>query len=230
MAGILAIGETLGGPEADYGLNKLNQMTDMWAADRLTIYRAQRTGPFTLVAGTGSYAVGDDATWDIARPLWIDGAGVVIDPSIAIPVEIELDVLLNKEWQQVSNKTLQSTLPQRIWYDRTFPNGTVYVHPIPSTATPTIYLYLPIAVTEFTALSTTISLPPGYRMALISNLAELMCLGLKPCPPDVLKLATLSLGTIKGVNLTEQIDALECDPALRPNNGAYFDYRTGGFR
>lgn len=231
MAGITAMGETLGGDQVSYGLNKLNQMVDLWAADRLTIYRTQRAGGFNLTASTASYTIGAGATWSVARPSWIDGAGVVVDPSATYPVELPLQVLTNIEWQRVLVKTITSALPQAIWYDRTYTSsgyGTVYVYPIPNTATPDIYLYLPIAVTEF-ALVDTIAQPPGYRIALISNLAILMALGLREIPADVQALAITSKGQIKSVNLAAQMNPMACDPAVMSGGGA-FNFYTGNIR
>lgn len=230
MAGIAAIGETLDGGQADYCFSKVNQMVDMWAADRLTIYRSQRIAGLNLVSGTASYTIGSAGTWVVARPLWIDGAGVIIDPGATSPVEVPIRVLTTREWQDVTVKTIRSPLPQAIWYDRTFANGTVYVYPVPNSSTPDIVLYIPIAVTEFTALGDTISLPPGYRMALVSNLAVLLCAGAREVPAVVGALAVMSLGQLKGVNLVDQMDPLKCDPAVLQRGGGQWNFYTGGVR
>ena len=232
MAGIAAIGETLDGGTADYGLSKLNQMVDMWAADRLAIYRTQRVSGLNLVSGTASYTIGAGATWNVARPSWIDGAGVIVDPSATYPVELAIEVFTNKQWQEIPSKTIQSALPMGIWYDRTFTTefGTIYVYPILNTSTPDIVLYLPIAVTEFDDLVTDIVLPPGYRMAMVSNLSVLMCAGLREVPGAVAAIAAMSLGQLKSVNLVAQMDALECDGAVLNVRGAAFNYYTGGVR
>ena len=229
MAGIAAIGETLDGGTADYGFKKVNQLISLWANDRLTIYRSQRIAGLNLVSGTASYTIGSAATWVVARPLWIDGAGVIIDPSATYPVEVPIRVFTKNEWQDVLVKTIRSPLPQGIWYDRTFANGTVYVYPVPNSSTPDIVLYIPIAVTVFDALTDTISLPPGYELALVSNLAVLMCVGLREVPSDVATLAVKSIGQIKGVNLVDQMDTLKCDKAVLGRGGA-FNFYTGSSR
>src|SRR3990167_8824086 len=226
MAGIAAIGETLDGGTADYGFSKLNQMVDLWAVDRLAIYRSQRKDGLSIVSGTQTYTIGTGATWDVARPSWIDGAGVIQDPTATYPVELGIEVFTNKRWKEVLSKTITSPLPQGIWYDRTFANGTIYVYPVPSSSTPDIVLYLPIAVTEFDALTDSISLPPGYRMALVSNLAVLMATGLRQIPDAVAQIAISSFGQLKGVNLVAQFDALECDDAVLRPQGAVFNYYT----
>lgn len=230
MSGIVALGQTLDGDIADYGFKKANHMVDLWAADRLTVYRSQRKDGLDLVSGTASYTIGAGATWNVARPLWIDGAGIIVDPSATYPVELAIQVFTKRQWQEILVKTIRSKLPQGIWYDRTFANGTVYVYPVPNSSTPDIVLYVPIAVAEFSALTDTISLPPGYRMALVANLAVLMCAGLREVPSAVGVLATMSLGQLKGVNLVDQMDPLECDEALLGKGGSQYNWYTGNVR
>jgi hypothetical protein len=225
MNGSLAQGEDLPPAEAAYLFSKLNQMVDMWASDRLAIYRSQRAGPFSLVSGTQSYAIGAGATWDVARPVWIDDAGI-IQTTVTPNTELPMRILTKREWAQVGVKTIQSTLPRSLWYDQTFPNGTIYLYPVPSYANQ-IVLYIPIAVTEFAALTDAISLPPGYRMALVSNLAVLGAMGIRTLGADVEGLAVRSYGNIKAANLVENMDPLECDAGLMPERSGVFDWMTG---
>lgn len=229
MCGSLAQGEDLGPAEGAYALSKLNQMVDMWATDRLSIYRAQRAGPFAMVSGTQSYAIGTGAAWNVARPLWIDGAGM-IQTTVSPNVELVMQILTKRLWQQIGVKTVQSTLPRSLWYDHTYPTGTIYLYPVPSYANQVV-LYLPIAVTEFAGLTDTISLPPGYRMALVSNLAVLLAMGIRNLDQAVLGLAQLSYGNLKAANVVETMDALQCDPGLLPpGGGGAWDWLTGGIQ
>lgn len=233
ISGISALGETLSGAKSANGLVKLNYMVDMWAADRLAIFRRQRVSGLNLVSGTQSYTVGTGATWNVARPSFIDGAGIIVDPSATYPVELEVEVLTLRQYQQRVVKTVQSGLPRAIWYDHTNPStnyGTVYVYPVPDTSTPDMVLYLPIAVTEFSALGTTLALPPSYRMAMIANLAVLLCMGLRDVPADVQSIAIRSYGLLKSVNLVEQMDPLECEEAVLPQQSGTFNYWSGNIR
>lgn len=229
MAEIAAIGEDLTGDESAYALRKLADLVDLWATNRLAIYRSQRAGPFNVVATTQSYTIGAGATWNVARPLWIDGAGVLIDGGATNPVELPVDVLTKRQWQQIPVKSTRSALPRRLWYDRAFAAGfgTIYLYPVPNVSTPDIILYLPIAVTEFATLAETVSLPPGYRMALISNLAVILKMGMGPISPEVADLARSSLGQLKSGNLVEQMDPLECDPAVLGGGSPAFNYHEG---
>lgn len=225
MAGTLAIGEELSAAEQEYALSKLNQMVDMWATDRLAIYRSQRSGPFDLVSGTASYSIGDGATWNVARPMWIDDAGIV-QTTVTPNVELRMKILTKREWAQIGVKTVQSTLPRSLWYDQTFPDGTIYLYPVPSYANQVV-LYIPIAVAEFADLTTAISLPPGYRIAMISNLAVILGMGIRTPAADVLALAQSSYGGLKGANVVETMDALQCDKGLQTQTTGTFDWLTG---
>lgn len=236
MAGIVAVGETLEGSQANYYLNKVNQLADQWATQRLAIYRTQRTSNFALVVGTQIYTIGTGATWSIARPLWIDGAGIIVDPNASRPVELGMQILTTREYQQITVKTTRSSLPRSLWYDHLYNAsgyGQIYVYPVPSSATPAVVLYLPIAVPDTFALADTIALPPGYRMALISNLAMLMCLGMRNPPPGVAELAATSFGNLKTANVASQMDAMRCDEGvlkLNGGTGGAFNWLDGGIR
>ena len=114
MIGSLAAGEDLGPAESEYALSKLNQMVDMWAADRLAIHRRQRVGPFAITANTQSYTIGPSGTWDTARPVWIDGAGIIQTPSASQPVEVPMNVFTQDEYKRVGVKNTPSALPRDI--------------------------------------------------------------------------------------------------------------------
>lgn len=227
--------------ESAYGFNKLNQMVDEFATERLEIYREQRVGPFNIVANTQSYRIGSGATWNTARPLWIDRAGVLVDGGATNPVELPVKVLTTKEWSQVTVKSTTSSLPRQLFYDRDFDansDGLIYLYPIPNVSTPDIVLYVPVAVAEFALDSdnnpiytTTVVLPPGYRSMLISNLAVIMSLGVITVSDDLRERATTSKAKVAASNVVTHMDALGCDTAVvnSDRRGAPFDWISGGF-
>ena len=241
MAGLADPRDTALAPEdAAYGFRKLNQLVDLLATERLAIYREQRVGPFNLVASTQSYTIGDGATWDTARPLWIDRAGVIVDGGATDPVELPMRVLTTKGWSEIRIKSVTSTFPRSLFYDRQFNSsgyGLIYVYPVPSASTPDVVLYVPVAVTEFAEDSddqplytTAISLPPGYRAMLVSNLAVIMSIGVLPVSEDLRYQAVDTLSKVKAANVVTHMDQLSCDAATRVQSGAGapFDFLTGG--
>lgn len=227
MCGMLAQGEELSAAEAEYALSKLNQMVDMWATERLAIYQTKRAGPFNLVSGQQSYTIGAGGEWDIARPLWIDDAGI-IQTTVNPNTELPMTILSKREWAQVGVKAVQSTLPRYLWYEHDFTNGLgkIWLYTVPSYANQ-VALYIPIAVTEFSDYTTAIALPPGYRMGLVSNLAVLLSMGSRNPQPDVMAMAEKTFGNIKAANVEQYMDPLQCDRGLMPQQSGTFDWLTG---
>lgn len=245
MAGISDPRDGNVAPEiGSYGFRKLNDLVDLLATNRLAIYRSQRVGPFSVTAGMGDITnsapitIGDGATWDTPRPVWIDYAGVIYTAGSTPRPELKMAVFTTKEWSEKEVKGVTSTLSRALIYDRIYNAsgyGNIYLYPVPSESFQVV-LYVPVAVPEFAddgsgnpVFSTVIALPPGYRMMLISNLATILCLGLKPIPEDVERVAIRTLADVKSSNVVTFMDALSCEPAVRPIDGnkSGWDWITG---
>lgn len=228
MAGLLAQGEELPAAEVEYGLSRLNDMIDIWSIDRLAIPRRERLGPYPLVVGTSSYLIGPGVTWDAAvRPMWIDAAGL-IDVLVGDDLELPMKILTIKEYARIPIKTLRSTLPRSLFYDKTYLNGagTINIYPTPDEANQ-IVIYAPIAVQEFINTTDTLALPPGYRMAIISNLAVLLVLGTDDVDSAVASLANASYAAIKSGNVEAHMDPMVCDNGMLFRGSGHFNWLTG---
>ena len=237
MAGMVNVRDTALAPEdANYAYRKVNDLIDYLATEKLSIYREQRVGPFTVAANTQSYTIGYGATWDTARPLWIDRAGVIYTAGSTPRPELPMHVFTTKEWADVVVKEVTSTLPRSLFFDRDFANamGTITLYPKPSAASQVV-LYVPIALTQMPddgsgnpVFSTAISMPPGYRAMLIANLARILCIGLKPVDDDVRQEAQDTLYRIKVANVVTHMDTLRCDMAvLQGDRGGQWNWLTG---
>src|SRR3990167_3348731 len=215
MSGQVAAGETMAPEESAYGFNKLNQLVDRLATDRLAIYREQRVGPFSVTSGQGDITasspitIGSGATWNTARPIWIDRAGVIYTAGSTPEPELPMRVLTTQEWARITVKGITSTLSRSLFSDLLFYSsgyGNIYLYPVPS-ASFEVVLYVPVAAEEFSndadgnpAYTTVISLPPGYRPMLISNLAKILCIGTKAIDPDLREQADNTLDHVKMSN------------------------------
>lgn len=197
--GVRAAGETLPSSEAQDGLRLLNRMVDSWAAERLTIYTITRTA-WTITASDGQYTVGASANVAVARPVYIDHVNF-IDTSTDPDKEYPLVKLTEDAWAGIQLKALTATYPQCWYYNPTYPNGTLDLWPVPTSSTLTGALYAPAAVGQFSGLTTTVSLPPGYELALVKNLALQLCpqYGRK-ADADLIEQARQSKETIKRAN------------------------------
>ena len=166
---VLGAGETLGAEDGDDALDAFNRMVDQWAAERLMIYESART-TYSLVANTRDYTVGSGGNFSVARPVYVDRMSYY--DSTGSPVtEIELSPLTDDGWNAIPQKTATSAAPGFFYYQPTMATATVSLWPTLTGSTLVGVLYAPKEISEFAALSTTVSLPPGYRRMIVKGLA-----------------------------------------------------------
>jgi len=203
LLGVIDPTEDPSAEDGETAFDVLNRWVDGLGTQRRTIYFLART-TLTLVSGTASYTIGTGGTINIVRPLWIDHAGLILDTGATTPVETSIRVFSDDEYEAWPQKTFQSTYAQGIWYDHNWSAGLgrVYPLPIPNVGTTQLVLYTPTALTEFADQSTVYTFPPGYRRAIVYNLAmELSAHYPGATPPQNLsKLAADSLSDIKRGN------------------------------
>lgn len=183
--GVLAVGETPPANEEAFAFRKFNRMIDTLKTERLAIFTITRTTK-ALTASDGEYTVGDGGDINIDRPVYIDHVNL-LDTTPDPDAETPLLEMTDEEYQVLTNKAQEADRPSHWYYNPTHganARGTLTLWPAP-TGSYSIAIYVPTAVDEFTALTDVISLPPGYREMLSSNLA----LQLYPSyriPPDPL--------------------------------------------
>jgi hypothetical protein len=166
---VLASGETAAAADSLEGLAALNRMVNAWKAERVFIYQLTATTK-AVTPNDGTYTVGIGGDLAILRPVHLDGVSIR-DSVTTPPYEFSLRLLTDQDWAQLRIKTQTASQPQAAWYNRTYPLGTLELWPVPTSATLTIVIYAPEAVAEFAALSTAVSLPPGYERLIVKNLA-----------------------------------------------------------
>lgn len=166
--GVLASGEVATADQADSALRALGRLQDSWAAEKLTIYTYTRTTK-VLTASDGEYSVGSGGDIAITRPVYIEQINL-LDTSADPDFETPLHKMTEQEYQDWPDKARTADRPEAWYYNPTFPTGTLSLFPV-QTGSYSIALYVPTQITENSALSTSISLPPGYRRMLVKNLA-----------------------------------------------------------
>lgn len=213
---VLGAGETPDADDANDAFQVLNEYIDWLGTQRLSIPCVRRLS-FSLVANTGDYTIGPGGTFNTPLPTDIEGAGIQYPVAGGTPFEVPIEVYTERMWRLVTIKALTSTYPLGIRFERRAPLGTITVYPKP-TASATLVLYVPQALTQFASLTTRYILLPGYPRMLRYNLAaELQALfGKSLLPRDQVK-AEESLGDIKRRNLT--VEELSVDPALVVGHG-----------
>jgi hypothetical protein len=193
LIGAVDPGEELTADEASDGLELLNEMLESWSTERLSVYQILQEN-FTLVAGTASYTIGSGATFNTTRPLNIL-SGFIRYSSVDYP----LAILTREEYDRIALKTT-SYLPESLYYQPSVANGTIYLYGVPDYAY-TLYIDSTKQLQSFTALTTTIVLPPGYKRAIRYALAlEIAPEYNRKVPDAVLAIARESKAAIKRLN------------------------------
>lgn len=231
LLGAIAIGDNPTADEAADCLLALNGMVDAWATEKLMLFQLVRT-LYNLTSGKQVYSIGPAAVapdWTGPRPEFIERAGLMLlnsDPSQVLEVAMKV-LRTDKEWARIRAKTQTSDLPRELFYDHGLSAagaGQVALWPIP-TASNQIALYTRASIAEFTALTQIVSLPPGYRRALIYNLALEIAPEFDVQPSAiVIAVAQESKFLVKRGNFSLNI--------LRPDlgGGGGWDWQTGEVR
>lgn len=220
LLNVIQAGEDPSSEDGQLAFDALNRWVDWLGTQRQTIYFLTRTA-HTLVSGTASYTIGSGGTINIARPVWIDHAGLILDTGASTPIEVSIRVLTDDEYAAWPQKTFQSSLSGAIWYDHNWSAGLgrIYPLPIPNVGTTQVVLYTPTAVTEFANQSTDYTFPPGYERAIVFNLA-LELTAYYPAatmPPTLAQMAASSMADLKRANL--RLSHVRIDPTLLRRSG-----------
>lgn len=208
--GVLTATEDPSGNDQALAFARFNSLLDQWAAERLLIYTITRTTA-TLTANQASFSVGSGGDINIVRPVFIDHINY-IDSATSPVVEYPLALLTDDDWSRISIKSLTAYLPDAAYYNPTFSTarGTLYPWPIPEATTLSWAIYASTAVPEFTATSDTLSLPPGYRRFIETNLAVELAPDFEVEPHKaLLRAAAESKAVVKAANL--RINAMAMD-------------------
>lgn len=152
------------------GIAVLNFLTESWNIERLMIPALQRI-TYLLVANQQQYQIGPTASDFLAeRPSRLEYASVIISTGYDSPFERQLFILPPGLWQQVQKKGIVDPLPRAVYYDKDFPNGNIFVWPIPSLVMQ-ICLYTWKVIPSFASETDAVVLAPGYFRALYLNTA-----------------------------------------------------------
>lgn len=191
IIGVVFKSEALSADEASDGLTALNDMLDSWSNDDLITF-APTLESFAMT-GASSYTIGSGGTLNTTRPINIITA-VVRSGTVDYPLEI----LTPEQYQtEVPVKNINTQIPKYLTYDNGYPLGTIKMFAIPLSGT-TLYLQTNKPLSNLSALTTTVDLPPGWKKAIKYNLA----IDLAPqygaqITPQILDQAKKSLGAIK---------------------------------
>jgi len=158
--GILSPDDT---QDAD-ALEALNNMVSAWGLEHLSPYKTREN--FPLVSGTAEYTIGDGGDFDTVRPIRILNCYLTDSSGYSYPVGISLSA---KDYNRINLKTAESR-PTKLYFLTEYPLAKIIFN-YEADAVYTAYFEFEKQITEFAALTTTVTLPNEYKEALIYNLA-----------------------------------------------------------
>lgn len=229
VLGVYAASETMNDTDSAKGLSVLNDMMDEWSNLNLNCYQiTEQSG--VLVVGQQTYTVGSGGNFNVTRPLNIlmgDNRAYVTDTNGNI---YTLTVVDRVGWNMIGNRstTITSNFPDTLFYDPQWPLGVINVYPTPSVSY-TLYWDSLLPLTTFAALTTTFTLPPGYKRAITLNLAiELHPYFGGQLMPEVATRASISLAAIKRKNLESRpMNSTFDSEIVTKAKGVYNPYSDG---
>ena len=197
--GAVAAGEALDADEQSDALAALNQILESWNLKGLALFRRENAA-YTLVPSQQAYSVGSGADFDGARPITLHSAFVTRGG-----IDYPLAVLTQAQWNDILQKSTQSEIPEGVYYEPTFPAGTMRFWPVPIEAL-TVTLAIDMQLAAVADINDDLAFPPGYERALLYALA----VDLAPEYPavtlsqSVIDTADEALADIKRANNTQQ--------------------------
>ena len=201
-------GETTASEISTVGRALLNTMLDGWAVERLSVYQISQLSN-TWPAATVSRTIGATGNFTNTRPVKVDSAFFLDSASNKYPLII---LYSREQYDGFVTPSTASTYPEYLFYDPSYPNGTIYLYPVPSGAV-TLKLNVWQTLQSFAGLATDLALPPGYQRAIEFNLAVEWAHEFgREVPRAVAAIAVQSKAAIKSINLPEPIMSL--DPML----------------
>jgi len=160
--GILQAGRSLATGEYTNCLNLANQLLSAFSIEGLTIYQIKKE-TFSLT-GAASYTIGSTGTFNTSRPEKIRAAAVVTG-SVSMPCQI----VSAEKFATIIDRGVTGAFADWLACDYQFPLATIFLWPAPAAGSLDLWSVKPLAA--FSAISDTVSFPPGYEDAFSFNLA-----------------------------------------------------------
>lgn len=225
ILGVLAAESPLPAADGADGLVTLNGMIRAWQGQRLTLYVVQAY-TYDLVSGQQDYTIGPGGHFDQVRPMTIERVSIISYQNPDQPLEMAIDPIFDtQQWQAISTKNVTSALPVYVYYEPTFPLGTLKYFPVPYQQPLSTRLYIPTPLQQFANGTTDYTFPPVYEEALVYQLAKRLAIEYgRPFDGDLKDMANEAIAVMKRTNIT--LVDLELDPALLWRR-RYFNWLSG---
>lgn len=191
LIGAIAGGETPSSTEEADALQVLNAMLDSWNTESLAVY-ALRDETLTLT-GAASYTIGGGGALDTARPVKIEAAYERLSDN-----DYHVKLASADAWYRLAAKSTSGDVAEWLYYEPSYPLGTLYLYPKPTTGVLHLVTRVPFAAYSATD---SLALPPGYQDAITYHLAIRLAPEYgRPVTPEIAALARAAKDNIQRVN------------------------------
>jgi hypothetical protein len=168
-------GEAINGDEAGNALSILNDMIGSWSGESfMPPFKTKTT--FSLIQGQESYTIGTSGSpsFNQTRPDDISDVYFTDTTNPASPIDYAGDVCMSQDqYNSIALKSIAG-IPRWLYYDPQYPNGVMYIYQTAGNPNFTMTCELLLPVAQFTALTSTLSMPPQYNHAMKMLLADLL--------------------------------------------------------
>lgn len=215
---VLGEGETPSAGMLADGLRMLNRLLDTFStASEWAYFASQEQSALT---GQQTLTIGPTGNIVAQRPIKIETATVDRN-GITYPVK----VIDNERYDILTYKALAGANTQAIYYEATYPNGTIYLYPIATGCT--LKMRVLNSVKQFATSATQIDLPEGYEDAIMLSLACRMAPGYgRPISPDTRTAKRAAMNAIKRTN--QVVPTMELPSAVQGARGSsYASFMAG---
>lgn len=188
--GAYAPGDIISASVLDVCQRRLNYLIDEWAGLRRFAYNVG-FNLYTITPNVQPILIGPGLTapnWatvnNATRPTRIEGANLVLNSSNP-STDLIINVRDDAWWLNNQVKSISSTIPTDLYYSPDFPNGSIYLWPVPSVAYQ-VRLEVWVVVSQVdpdTMGVTQVVIPQGYTQAMLLTFAERICRPLSKATP-----------------------------------------------
>ncbi len=171
----LTPGQPVDPGDMQLGLTRGNAFLDASNGSPLMQYvRRLDSYPFGVTKQAYTIGQGPGADFVADRPTEILDAAIVMttaSPNVYIP----LTLVNADEWANFYVLNYSTSIPAIMWYETTYPNGTMHFLGTPSLASYEIRILTSQQLGQAASLATQFVFPPGYYDAFMYSLAERLC-------------------------------------------------------
>lgn len=196
-------GDQLPAGDANDCLQALNDLLDSWSTDHDSVFGSLENILY-YVGGKYQYTIGIDPTgattadFSVARPLRITNAFTRITTQGG-GYDYQIEIISQDRYVEFGLKSIPYPWPTQLWYNNTFPFGTISFYGQPN-AGGELHLFTDTILANLT-LNQTIVMPQGYARAIKWNLAREICAMFGfPLTPQIERLANESFRAVKALN------------------------------